>query len=165
MIQIKNYPNYSIDINGNVFNTKRNKIIKTQTDKDGYNFVQVWKCSKPKKLKIHRLIAEYFIGNPDNKPQVNHINGIKNDNRINNLEWVSASENVRHAFNNGLNKNTERQREVAVLTHGKIVLNTENGIFYNSISDAAKYYGKYAPNTLSQKLKGNKINNTPFILV
>ena len=160
---IKDYPNYTISIDGIVKNIKRNKTIKIQSDKDGYHFVQIWNNSKPKKLRIHRLLAIHYLNNPQNKPQVNHINGVKNDNRLENLEWATAKENCIHAWENNLKKPSDKQKALARLLKGRPILNTQNGIYYESIKEAAFYYGKYSANNIAYKLRGRSINNTPFI--
>jgi len=65
---------------------------------NGYHSVGLWKENKEKRFSVHRLVAESFIPNPDNKSQVNHKNGIKTDNDISNLEWVTKSENAIHYY-------------------------------------------------------------------
>lgn len=76
---------------------------KGKINKCGYHEVNLTTANKASTRYVHRLIAQTFIPNPDNKPCVNHINGIKTDNRVENLEWVTKSENTIHAWANGLN--------------------------------------------------------------
>lgn len=70
----------------------------------GYRRVNVTENKKLRHVCVHRLLAECFIPNPDNKPQINHINGDKTDNTISNLEWTTGDENLLHAMKNGLIK-------------------------------------------------------------
>ena len=70
----------------------------------GYIRVLLTKDTKPKTYMIHRLVAETFIPNPDNLPQVNHIDGVKNHNNVENLEWCTQSYNIKHSYEIGLRK-------------------------------------------------------------
>ncbi len=76
----------------------RGKILKAATDKAGYVFIYLRKDCKSIFFRIHRLVALTFIKNPANKLEVNHINGIKKDNKVDNLEWCTTSENRLHSF-------------------------------------------------------------------
>jgi len=89
---IENYPNYFILENGVVWSIKRNKEIKPYTDKYGYKIISLCKDGKHKKFSIHRLLGIHFIPNPDNKPTIDHINRIRDDNRLKNLRWATPEE-------------------------------------------------------------------------
>jgi len=77
-------------------------IMKNSTDNNGYQIICLSNKNSKKTNKIHQLVASAFIPNPENKLEVNHINGIKKDNNVRNLEWVTSKENRRHALDTGL---------------------------------------------------------------
>ena len=87
---------YQVSKLGEVYSFKSNKYLKKLTNKGGYLRVQLCKHGKVTNQSIHRLVAEAFIPNPDNKPQVNHIDENKGNNTVSNLEWVTAKENCNH---------------------------------------------------------------------
>lgn len=103
--KIKNWELYTIDEFGKVKNTKTNKYLKGAINSKGYLRVELHLNKKIKKFFVHRLVAEYFVENPLNKEQVNHIDGNKLNNNMNNLEWVTNQENRNHAIKNNLTKN------------------------------------------------------------
>lgn len=92
---------YVVNIDGQIVSTRSGKIIKPRIHhKNGYLVTTI----KGKHISIHRLIAKAFIPNPENKPQVNHKNGIRTDNRIENLEWVFEHENSKHRYRDNVKK-------------------------------------------------------------
>jgi hypothetical protein len=108
----------------------KGRNIKVRKNNFGYFDTRLYKNGEKKSAFVHRLLAETFIPNPLNLPYVNHRNGIKSDNRIENLEWVSASGNAKHAYDMGLYKRPHQ-------SHRKVI-DTCTGQLYNSIREAAK---------------------------
>lgn len=85
----------------------------TQVSRRDYLGVTLSKNDKSKMFSTHILVAKAFIANPENKPEVNHIDGNKQNNKVDNLEWCTRSENELHAYKNGLAKPSDRQKQVA----------------------------------------------------
>lgn len=122
-VSIKGYPNYQISNLGNVKslnNYKRNdcKILSPSLSKSGYYHIGIRLNKKRIYHTIHRLIAIHFINNNENYKCVNHKDGNKLNNSIENLEWCNYSINNKHAYDNGLNKNNEN--------HGKSKLSNND---------------------------------------
>lgn len=127
--------NYSVSTEGQVKNINTNKILKGVIKDNGYREYQLVFDGKRKYVLGHRLVADAFIDNPENKLQVNHINGNKLDNSVGNLEWVSASENNKHAWDSSLNSANVLRAVIQKTAEGETV-----GEFI-SISEAERASG------------------------
>jgi hypothetical protein len=146
---IKGYEGlYQISNLGNVLSLKYKngnvkKLKKPHLCKEGYYVVNLIKNYHNKVYRVHRLIAEYFIPNPENKPQVDHINAIRTDNRIENLRWVTNYENSRNPITyEKIKKNGREKLELARQACRKKVICVETGEVFNSRIEAALKYSK-----------------------
>lgn len=97
---ISDNPNYFVCSNGQILG--KYGFLYLKQDQDGYRTVRLCSNGKFTYPRVHRLVASAFIPNPDNKLEVNHIDGDKSNNNVNNLEWCTKSENMRHAYKTGL---------------------------------------------------------------
>lgn len=127
---------YMISNLGNVKGFKyktgfKEHLLKPMHDKNGYCKVSLYKNRKMRMVSIHRLVAEAFIPNLENKPQVNHIDGDKDNNSVYNLEWCTNKENIEHAIKTGLTLNRGKYNYKAKM----VVCITTNKV-YECIKDA-----------------------------
>ncbi len=149
--KIEGFEDYEISNFGNVKNLKTNKILKKSFNSDFYHKVGLHNNFGQKNFNIHRLVAIAFILNIENKETVNHINGIKIDNRVENLEWATRKEQFDHAINTGL----------FIRPIAKKVINKKTGIIYNSTSELCILFN-IKLSTLRHKLNGTRKNNTNY---
>lgn len=128
---IERKPNYEVNKVGQIRNKKTGRILKNSIRKDGYCQVMLGRKTIPE--YIHRLVAEVFIPNPKNLPQVDHINGIKSDNRVENLRWVDATENyMAYGYKNRIRNKWKPIKATNSIT-GEI-------IYFKSRDDTAKHF-------------------------
>ena len=169
---------YKACSNGTIVSVKNGKVKELSILNRGLGYKSVNLCisNKAKSYSVHRLIAEAFIPNIENKPTVNHKDGDKANNSVDNLEWATYSENNKHAHDSKLNiaKKGEESHfygKRGVLCHNygkkhnkalgaaKIIINAENGVFYLSIKEAAESVG-LKRTTLGAMLSGQNKNYT-----
>lgn len=183
LYQISNLGNVKSQHSNRLRGQKPGQILKVHLINTGYLSLELRMGDTNKRHMIHRLIAEAFIPNPDNKPVINHINGIKTDNRVENLEWCTQSENVRHAISTGLRSsvfgppkgtkpwntgksiseehknNISKSKKGMLSKKRKQVINTVTNVVYNGIQEAADSCGLgYA--AMYNRLCNNSINDT-----
>lgn len=141
----KGFSRYRVSSAGEVLDVK-NKVLVSQTpNEEGYLKVTLRNDeNKRKGFSVHRLVALLFIPNPDSKPEVNHKNGIKAMCSVNNLEWMTHAENIKHAWDTGLIKSTpERSAKIrSANSHNfRKVLCITTGEEFECMVDAARLYG------------------------
>lgn len=150
---VKGFDNYEVNEYGVIRNKYTEKILSSKNDR-GYERVALYDHGIRSMKQVHRIVAESFIDNPCNKDEVNHINGDKRDNRSQNLEWCTRSDNMKHAYAAGLKHFSGGldERPVRVLETGKVYesihecarqLDCDQGHISHCLSGARKTHKKY----------------------
>lgn len=124
---------YEVNRLGEIRHKIRKHMLKGRSNSSGYLYVIFTIDGKRKNFAIHRIVANAFIPNPNHKPEVNHINSNKSDNRVENLEWVDSSENKKHSYEFGTRKNHQQSKPVQQFTKDGQFLKE-----WSSVSEAAE---------------------------
>jgi hypothetical protein len=146
-MEIVGFENYLIYEDGKVQNKKTKRYLQERLDNNGYKKVNLCKDGKGKTFRIHRLVALHYIPNPENKPQVDHINRDKTDNRIQNLRWVSPSENCQNTgipiTNTSGHKNIYYYKPRHCYCYQKIFRGVNIQKYFKTLEEAVEYKREY----------------------
>ena len=131
---VEEFKEYEVSDMGQIRRKSTGRILKPWVATGGYLYIAFCENCKNHTKRLHRIVAKAFCENPNNKPQVNHIDGNKTNNAASNLEWCDMSENQIHAFENGL--------QTRIGKHDvKSVVCLNDGITFQTIRQASQYYG------------------------
>lgn len=154
--KIEGFERYSVSSDGQIRNDKTGRFLKAH--KDRYGYLQLNLCPGRKKVKIHRLVATAFLRNPYKKPQVNHKDGVKTNNKVENLEWCDNSENMVHLYRVlGAKTNSDNAHKACM----KPIMCLENGTTFNSIALAAQAIGVH-PHSIGDCVRGKQKTSGGF---
>lgn len=135
---IKGYENYYVSSSGRIINTKKGRFLTFTEDKDGYFKTTLFKNGKPYFFRVHRLVAQEFIPNPDNLDTVDHIDGNKKNNSVNNLQWLSRGENTKRFWKEQATEDYLNGFNVTFGRPKKTVFCFETNKIYESLTQASK---------------------------
>lgn len=156
--EVEGFPNYKVSNLGRVKSKHKNYIKATRIKNSGYEMTDLYNNGKQKTVMIHRLVAKNFIPNLEGKETVNHKDGNKLNNRVDNLEWMTFSEQNKHFYASGLKSEKNIKKAVKAMNEAnyKKIRCINDGIIYISISEAARKTGVSTSQICSYlKGKGN----------
>ena len=146
-IVINEFDNYAISNLGNIKNIKKGNILTPYLNLNGYLSYTFCQNGVKKTFRVHRLVALYFIDNPNNLPYVNHKDGDKTNNKVENLEWCTAKENDAHARRTGL-----KNQEKPIIAKN---IETNETLAFKSVTEAGAFLG-INKGTICKVLKGKR---------
>jgi hypothetical protein len=138
---------------------RREKVLRINNLEKKYIQLSLHKLGNKKNMYVHRLVAKAFIPNELNALEVNHKDGNKSNNNVNNLEWCTHLENMRHCFDNNLRPSSDFQKQKMSEIKSRAVIDSVTGIIYKSLTEASIIYSISQP-YLSQMLSGIYPNKT-----
>lgn len=131
---------YLIDPEGNIYSTTSNKILKQVKRPDGYRRLKLRVNGLPKAYLVHRLVAEVFIPNPHGYKVVNHLDGVKSNNHVSNLEWTTQSGNLSHAFQTELRSNSGESNPRNILKDCDVLIIYQSLLSGMMVAELARLY-------------------------
>ena len=143
------YDCYAVSNMGNVKNMRTGRVLNPSIRPDGYRSVLLSRDGKKMSIRVHQLVAQYFLEKEEEKTDINHKNGVKHDNRAENLEWCTKKENMQHAHNTGLMTSEYAGKDILAYDYDT----SEHLFTFQSVKQCAKFLG-LNPSPIYRVLKG-----------